>query len=347
MDVRYSAEQTALRASAVALLADLAAGTVSDLDDEGRRVKLDAAVAAAGWRELRSPGAEGAPLGSGVEACILAEELGRAAADTPYIGPTLAADLRRRAGAPPVSHAETVVLAPDLRTLAGSETFRPLSSGFGSESLRPGTGIAVDTAGATTALLLDADGGEFALAERDVIGDATHTDLTRPCVPLQTDSPAPLGPLTADAVTAVTALGLALTAADLVGSMRGAVALATDYARERKQYGRAIGSFQAVQHLLADAFVLMEGSRSAVLHAAWAVDALPPAEALAAAATAKAYAARAARTVCETGIQVHGGIGNTWECFAHVHLRRALLSTDILGGAAVNMRRLLTHRGVR
>ena len=59
---------------------------------------------------------------------------------------------------------------------------------------------------------------------------------------------------------------------------------------------------------------------------------LPPAEALAAASVAKAYCTRAARTACETAIQVHGGIGNTWECLAHVHLRRALLSGDVLGG---------------
>ena len=107
--------------------------------------------------------------------------------------------------------------------------------------------------------------------------------------------------------------------------MRGAVDLAVDYAASRHQYGRSIGSFQAVQHLLADAYVLMEGSRSVALHAAWAVDALPTDAALAAAAVAKAYCARAARTVCETAIQVHGGIGNTWECLAHVYLRRALL----------------------
>ena len=67
-----------------------------------------------------------------------------------------------------------------------------------------------------------------------------------------------------------TALGLSLAAADLVGIMRGAVQLATEYATQRRQYGAAIGSFQAVQHLLADAFVLTEGSRSVALHAAWA-----------------------------------------------------------------------------
>jgi hypothetical protein len=50
--------------------------------------------------------------------------------------------------------------------------------------------------------------------------------------------------------------------------------------------------------------------------------------------------------VCETGIQVHGGIGNTWECMAHVHLRRALLSIDVLGGTGVNLERVLDHHGI-
>ena len=94
------------------------------------------------------------------------------------------------------------------------------------------------------------------------------------------------------------------------------------------------------------AFVLMEGSRSATLHAVWAVDALDPDDALAAAAVAKAYSARAARTVCETAIQVHGGIGNTWECLAHVYLRRALLSSDVLGGTGPNLARVLAHHGI-
>jgi alkylation response protein AidB-like acyl-CoA dehydrogenase len=128
--------------------------------------------------------------------------------------------------------------------------------------------------------------------------------------------------------------------------MRGAVTLACDYARSRRQYGAAIGSFQAVQHLLADAYVAMEGSRSIALHAAWAVDALDAPGALEAASAAKAYCARAARSVCETAIQVHGGIGNTWECLAHVFLRRALLSSEVLGGVGANLSRVLAARGI-
>ena len=163
-------------------------------------------------------------------------------------------------------------------------------------------------------------------------------DLTRPAVALDSSTgvlplAGEVGPpvLAADGLTRWTALALAVTAADLVGAMRGAVTLATGYAKDRRQYGQAIGSFQAVQHLLADAFVATEGSRSAALHAGWAVDALAPDDALAAAAVAKAYGAPAPHAVCETAIQVHGGIGNTWECLAHVHLRRALLSSDVLG----------------
>jgi alkylation response protein AidB-like acyl-CoA dehydrogenase len=175
-------------------------------------------------------------------------------------------------------------------------------------------------------------------------------DLTRPsavpvlsaAVPLADQSRA----LTDDDMARWTALGLAVTSADLVGVMAGAVRLACDYAIERRQYGSAIGSFQAVQHLLADALVATEGSRSATLYAAWAVDALPPDDAVAAGAVAKAYCARAARTVCETAIQVHGGIGNTWECLAHVFLRRALLSSDILGGAGASLDRVLAHHGI-
>ncbi|HXY26923.1 MAG TPA: acyl-CoA dehydrogenase family protein, partial [Acidimicrobiales bacterium] len=153
----------------------------------------------------------------------------------------------------------------------------------------------------------------------------------------------PLGP---GDVTRLHALGLAATCADLVGAMQGALTLATAYARDRRQYGAPIGSFQAVQHLLADAYVATEGSRSIALYAAWAVDALAPGDALDAASAAKAYCARAGRAVCETGIQVHGGIGNTWECLAHVFLRRALLSSQVLGGVGDNLARVLAARGV-
>src|SRR5688572_6251814 len=95
MDVRYSPEQKALRDSAAQVVADLGVRAVGQLDDAERAAKLDAAVAAAGWRELRCANDDGAPWASAVEVAIIAEELARGLADVPFIGPTLMAELRR------------------------------------------------------------------------------------------------------------------------------------------------------------------------------------------------------------------------------------------------------------
>jgi alkylation response protein AidB-like acyl-CoA dehydrogenase len=339
MDVRLSPEQRALRDSAAQVVDRLGAQAVGQLDDAERVGKLDAAIAAAGWRELRAAASDdGAPWASGVEVGILAEELGRGLADAAFLGPTLAAELRRLAAAPPAPAAETVALVPDLSGPATGD----------------GPAVAIDALGSATALVLAQVSGGYTLAQVAVpsrVDRADLVDLTRPSVAIAPQVDAAPVPdqgrvLTADDVTRWTALGLAVTSADLVGTMRGAVRLACDYAKERRQYGKPIGSFQAVQHLLADAHVAAEGSSSAALHAAWAVDALAPGEALAAAAVAKAYCARAARSVCETAIQVHGGIGNTWECLAHVQLRRAIVSSDVLGGVGLSLARVLDHHGI-
>jgi alkylation response protein AidB-like acyl-CoA dehydrogenase len=336
VDVRLSPEQRALRDSAAQVVDRLGPRAVRQLDDAERAAKLDAAVTASGWRDLRTATDDGTPWASGVEVALVAEELGRGLADAPFLGPTLAAELRRLAGAPPGAAPETVLLAPDLADVARG-------AGDG--------GVAVDARGAASALLLVPVPGGHDVARAAIGAGAGRVDLTRSTAAIDPGAAAePVAgaarPLDGDAVARWTALGLALTAADLVGTMRGAVELACGYAKERRQFGQPIGAFQAVQHLLADAFVAVEGSRSAALHAAWAVDALAPAEALAAAAVAKAYAARAACTVCETAIQVHGGIGNTWDCLAHVHLRRAILSGDVLGGAGASLARVLDHHGI-
>ena len=349
MDVRLSPEQEALRASAAQVVARFGPKAVGQLDDPERRARLDAAVDESGWRELRGDTGAGVPLASGVEPALVAEELGRGLADVSFLGPTLAAELRRIAGAPPARSGETVGLDTDLGLLVHEG--EPGSSPM----------VAIDTLGCDSAVYLVADADADADADPDADGyrlarvelgpTRSGLDLTRPSVILRSLSPPALVEgsqrlVTADDITRWTALGLALASADLSGVMGGAVALACEYAKERKQYGAAIGSFQAVQHMLADAFAAMEGARSITLHAAWAVDALPAPDALAAAAAAKAYSARAARTVCETVIQVHGGIGNTWECLAHVYLRRALLSSGILGDVGVNLARVLSHRGI-
>ncbi len=327
MDVRLSSEQRALADAAARVIENSGPHAVGALDDVERRAQLDAAVIATGWLDLRTPDDGGAPWASGVEVAIVAEALGRGAADTAFIGPTLAADLRRRAGAPTAPTAETVVLTPGLGSLAIAAADGTLPAGA----------VAVDVpAGSATALCLVRSGDGWTLGTVTVERPMTTTDLTRRVAGVASGSvvtPIAEGAaLSSDDLAAWRALGLAASCADLVGTMDGAVALSAAYAIDRSQYGRQIGSFQAVQHLLADALVLSEGSRSVARHAAWAIDALAPRDALHAAAIATAYCARSARTVCETAIQVHGGIGNTWECMAHVHLRRALLSSDLLGG---------------
>ena len=142
------------------------------------------------------------------------------------------------------------------------------------------------------------------------------------------ESPAELGELSEEDAGRWHALALTATTADLVGAARGTLNLATEYAKMREQYGATIGSYQAVGHLLAESLALIEGCVSVLRHAAWAVDELPVVEAVEAGRVAKIYCARSALTVCETSIQVHGGIGNTWECLAHVYLRRVLAATE-------------------
>jgi alkylation response protein AidB-like acyl-CoA dehydrogenase len=334
MDVRLSPEQRALRDSVVQAVDRLGPQAVGQLDDRERAAKLDAAVAASGWRELRAATEDGAPWASAVEVAIVAEELARGGADVSFLGPTLAAELRRLAGAPGAAGPETVLLTPDLAAPARAED----------------GGVAPDSAGAATALVVLPVSGGYVLGGMALTDGHTGLDLTRPAVQV---APAEATPvvgqtkvMSGDDVLHWTALGLATSCADLVGAMQGAIDVAVDHARQRQQYGKPIGSFQAVQHMLADAVVHMEGSRSATLHAAWAVDALSPTEALGAGAAAKAYSARAARTACEIAIQVHGGIGNTWECLAHVYLRRSLHSADVLGGVGPSLARVLEHSGI-
>ena len=231
---------------------------------------------------------------SGVEVAVVAEEFGRGLVDAPFLGPVLADDLARQVG------------------------------DDGSGSTIAVNGHAIDARGYRRALTLDGT----TVSAVDVGAARDAVDLTRAAADVNGTATA-VGDLDSDAAQRWLALALATTSADLVGAARGAHTLACDYAKIREQYGKSIGSYQAIAHLLAESLALIEGSVSILRHAAWAVDELDPAEAIRAGRFAKVYCARAARTVCETAIQVHGGIGNTWECLAHVYLRRALTSTQL------------------
>lgn len=125
---------------------------------------------------------------------------------------------------------------------------------------------------------------------------------------------------------------LAALALEAVGIGKKALELAIEHANEREQFGRKIGVYQAVSHQLADTFVETELARSLAYWAAWCV-AEEAEEAEVAAAAAKSYAADAAVASCERSIQVHGGIGFTWEHDLHFFLKRAKVDALLYGSA--------------
>jgi hypothetical protein len=116
---------------------------------------------------------------------------------------------------------------------------------------------------------------------------------------------------------------LAALALEAVGIAQKALELGVDHAKSREQFGRPIGVYQAVSHRLADTYVETELARSLAYWAAWCV-AEEDEEAPLAIAAAKSYAADAAVAACERSIQVHGGIGFTWEHVLHRYYKRAL-----------------------
>jgi hypothetical protein len=143
------------------------------------------------------------------------------------------------------------------------------------------------------------------------------------------------------------AFALCMIAADLTGVAAGALDEAVAYANRRKQFGVTIGSFQAVQHMLAEQYVHLRACQATTQYAAWCIDALATEDALLAAMTAKARAVLAARSIAETLIQVLGGIGMTWESNAHRYLRRAVLSGALLGDEAHQYQSIALARKVR
>ena len=284
MDARLSAEQAELRDAAARLADDLGPHSVLDLSAAERQARLEKALAATGWRTLRSDGA------SGVEIALVAGELSRGLVDAPFLGRVLADALR------PSAEPATIAVG----------------------------GIAIDARDAVRALALDGT----RLQSAPVAGPAPRADLTRTAASLAGPFE-PAGEISAAHAARWQALAIVVTTAEQLGAARGAHALALEYSKVRAQYGHVIGSYQAIAHLLAENLALIEGSESILRYAAWAVDERKPAEAINAARIAKAYVQVAARTVCETAIQVHGGIGNTWDCLAHVFLRRVLVGSEL------------------
>ncbi|MFC4006986.1 acyl-CoA dehydrogenase family protein [Nonomuraea purpurea] len=137
-------------------------------------------------------------------------------------------------------------------------------------------------------------------------------------------------------------LACAALATEQAGGARRLVEASTEYAKSRVQFGRPIGAFQAVKHRLADMLMESEAARSAAYYAMFAGDE----EIVWAAPLAKAYCSDAYVKVAQGAIQVFGGIGLTWEHFAHLYLKRAHSSAVLFGGAAEHRERLAAHLGL-
>jgi len=131
---------------------------------------------------------------------------------------------------------------------------------------------------------------------------------------------------------------LALTA-EMAGGMQRLLELTVAYAKTRKQFDQPIGKFQAVQHMCADMFLWTESAKAAVYYAAYALDKGLP-DAATAVSIAKVYAADAYRECGNRAIQVHGGMGFTWECDAHLYYRRAKLSENAHGDSRYHRERI-------
>jgi alkylation response protein AidB-like acyl-CoA dehydrogenase len=256
------------------------------------------------WKELAELGWTGVSIaedegGAGltfVEEAVLFEELGRALYHGPYFStvavalPALPSDLRAGIAAGEASWTLALgPLVPDLDT-------------------------------ADRVAIVGGDGiYELERAEREVLASS---DETRPLGVVRGGEP---GRRLAESgvLEEIRSRSLAALAIEACGVSRRALEYAIEHARTREQFGKPIGVYQAVSHPLADAYTRLELARSLALWAAWCV-AEDDDQAPIAAAAAKASAAEAAVQVCETAIQVHGGIGFTWEHVLHRMYKRAL-----------------------
>ena len=259
-----------------------------------------------------------------VELVILMEELGYALAPVPFLSNAAAGLALQLAG-----------------TDEQRERWLPgIASGEARGTvglLRDGEARLVPDADAAEVIVLIAPGGSTSVvsaSDADVEPYETM-DRTRRFARVRSGDGEQLG---GDCFAAGDRIATAL-AAETVGVAQKAMEMAVEYARERKQFGRPIGSYQAVSHRCAQMLLEVEGSRSGAYYAAWCADAEP--ESLAAAASgAKAYSSDAGWRVCGSSLQVHGGIGFTWEHDLHFFLKRAKTNAMLYGSAREHRERV-------
>ena len=322
MDFDLTDDQLALRDGARELLDGLASPALVRAHTD-RGDAFDAALWSAmveqGWLGIELPEAAGGVGLGTVEAAILAEELGRHAAPAPF---------------------EAAVLALDALTYAGHDEW--------TERLLGGDVIAcvawdpnapVPYAPSADVAVVLADDGVYVQAQSSRAAREPAMDLTRELGWLDFDPSRAERIGDMDARNRLLDRGALLACADALGGASTALDMAVEYAKDRVQFGRPIGSFQAVKHRCADMLVDVEGMRSTVYWAAWCIGAADP-DASVAASTAKVWCADASKRVLASSLQVHGGIGFTWEHDLHFFLKRGHLDQIAFGDATVHRERL-------
>jgi alkylation response protein AidB-like acyl-CoA dehydrogenase len=306
------------------------------------------------WRNMAEQGflgvvipedAGGMGLGM-VELAALAEEMGRSLLPGAFLSTLLASAAIQGAGS--TKHLAEIADGSAMATVALLEA----EASWNPDAVRmpalKGEKTFVTDAGIADFLVVAArDGGEMALylveGKSVAITPMPAMDLTRRLYKVAFhDAP---GELIARGDAAKRALEHALDVAtvaicaEMTGVMQRTLDMAVEYAKTRKQFGRPIGQYQAVQHQCADMLLWTESSRSATYYAAWAYENRVP-DARAAVSVAKAYVSDAGREVGNRGIQVQGGMGFTWENDVHLYYRRAKASEIAFGDATFHRDRI-------
>jgi alkylation response protein AidB-like acyl-CoA dehydrogenase len=258
-----------------------------------------------------------------VELAILLEELGYACAPVPFLGSALAALAIEHAGSPDQQQ----------RWLPG------LASGELRGALGAADGLIPDAPGADVVVVVDAATGTAHVAES--VEEVDAIDPTRRHGRVGSGS---TGEALQGDVQAALDRALVAVSAELVGVCQRALDMTVDYVKERKQFGVPVGTFQAVHHSAAQMLIDTEGGRSATFYAAWAADAEPERLPMAA-AMAKAWTSDGGRSVTGSAIQLHGGIGFTWEADVHWLYKRAQLDSALLGSAGAQRARIALLAG--
>jgi alkylation response protein AidB-like acyl-CoA dehydrogenase len=307
-------------------------------------------MAELGWAGLALPeewGGQGLGI---VELAVLFEEMGYALAPSPLLSNTVAglalaaagSDEQKERWLKPLAEGE-LRGAPALIDAGGAA--EPMKFSMAADSNGDGVvlngekTLVLDAGSADFLLVATADGRRHLVekgAEGVTVTSEESIDLTRRLSSVRLDgvkvAPENTLPGAAEDYLPVFLRACVALAAESTGLAQRALEMSVEYAKDRQQFGRPIGAYQAVSHRCAQMLLETEGARSAVYGAAWAADAEPESLPLAA-SMAKAYASDAGWRVPDAAIQVHGGIGFTWEHDLHFFLKRGRANAAMFGDA--------------